>query len=338
MERPGRTILRLLGIAAFVFLVIAFICFMLIKLGAAPPVVLLGGPNPMPEERAQLIAEYGLNQPAVVQFIRYVVRTLAGEFGRSWQTGATVADDLLARLPATLELMVYALLLGALIGIPAGVAAAFSRGRAEERTARGAGLVGAAMPSFLLALLLLLVFFRWLDLSPAPSGRLSVVLTPPPTITGSYFIDAILMQDAAAARSALGQLILPVLTLALLIAAQLTLQVRTAILMQLDTAHFAYARAQGMSRDMLTGIAMRGAAPSIWAAFCGQCAALLGTTAVIEYVFAWGGVGQYGLEAMSRGDFAVMQAFILLSAALSLLVHLMHAGVRRVARLRIRRA
>jgi ABC-type dipeptide/oligopeptide/nickel transport system permease component len=228
-------------------------------------------------------------------------------------------------------------LLGALIGVPTGVAAAFNRDGAEDRTVRGAGLLGEAMPPFLLGLLLLLVFFRWLDIAPAPSGRISVVLTPPTTVTGSYFIDSILMQDSIAARSALGQLMLPVATLALLIAATLTLHVRNAILAELQTAHFAYARAQGMSRDMLTAIALRGAAPTIWRAVTNQFAALLGTTAVVEYVFAWGGVGHYGLDAMTKADFPAVQGFILLSGAFALIVHGLHSVIRRVGRLRFRR-
>lgn len=337
MDRPGRAFLRLIGLAAFVLLVFIVLSFMLLKLGAAPTVVLLGGPDGVGDDRTLLAIDYGLNQPAIIQLVRYAARTLTGEFGRSWLSGDPVLGELLARLPATLELMIYALLLGALIGVPLGVAAAFNRDGPEDRTVRGAGLLGEAMPAFLIALLLL-VFYRWLDIAPAPSGRISVVLTPPPAFTGSYFIDAILTQDSIAARSALGQLILPTLALALLVASALTLHVRGAILAQLHTAHFAYARAQGMSRDMLTAIAMRGAAPTIWAAFCAQFTTLIGTTAVVEHVFAWGGVGQYGIDAMVKADFAAVQGFILLCGAFAVLIHLLHGAARRVARLRIRRA
>lgn len=338
MDRSLQTYLRLLGLAVFLWLVIVAISFLLIKLGSTAPLVLLGGPNPTPEFEARLIADYGLNQPAVVQFIRYAVRTLTGEFGRSWFTGEQVAAELFARLPATLELLLYAVLLGGLIGVPTGIAAAFSRSSAQDRATRAGGLLGEAMPAFLLALLLLLVFFRWLDIAPAPAGRISVVLTPPPTITGSYFIDSVLIKDSIAARSALAQLFLPVTTLALLIAATLALSVRAAVLTQLQTAHFAYARAQGISRDLLTGIALRGAGPAIWTAANRQFAALLGTTAVVEYVFAWGGVGQYGLDAMVKADMAAVQGFVLLMAAIALLVHALARVIRRVARLRFTRA
>ena len=338
MDRPGRFFLRLTGLAAVVLLVFVVVSFMLLKLGAAPSVVLLGGPDAIAENRAQLAADYGLDQPAIIQLIRYAVRTLTGEFGRSWLSGDRVAGELLRRIPATLELMTYSLLLGALIGIPAGIAAGFNRGGPEDRTVRGAGILGEAMPAFLIALLLLLVFFRWLDIAPAPAGRISVVLTPPLSITGSYFIDAVLTQDSVAARSALGQLMLPVLSLSLLVASALMLQVRGAILTQLHTAHLAYARAQGMSHEMLTAIALRGAVPAIWASFCAQFATLIGTTAVVEYVFAWGGVGQYGLDAMVKADFAAVQGFILLCGVFAVLIHLLHGAARHAARIRIRRA
>jgi len=338
MERPGRFLLRLLGLAAFLILVLMVLSFLLLKLGAAPSVVLLGGPNPLPEEQARLVADYGLDRPVVVQFIRYLIRVVSFDFGRSWLTAEPVLTELLSRVPATLELMLYGLLAGALIGVPVGVAAAFARGGAEDRAARGAAILGEAMPPFLLCLVLLLVLFRWLDLSPAPTGRLSVVLTPPPVVTGSVFVDAVLMQDGIAARSALGHLILPVLSLALLVGASLTLLVRSAVLAQLQTAHLAYARAQGMSREMLTGIVLWGATPAILSGLTAQTATLIGTTALVEFVFAWGGVGQYGLDAMAKADFAGVQGFILLSGLFALLVHGFHGLLRRLVGLRIRRA
>lgn len=338
MERPVRALLRRLGVGLFLVLVVVFASFMLVKLGAGPTDVLLGGTNPGAEERAQLVQEYGLDRPAFVQFVRYAIRVLGGDFGRSWLTGEAVLAEILRRIPASLELMVYAVALGTLIAVPTGVAAAFARNSAEDRTVRGAAVLGEAMPPFFLALLLLLVFFRWLDIAPAPSGRISIVLTPPPTITGSYFIDSFLMQDSIAARSALAQLVLPVFTLALMVGASLTLLVRGAMLAQMEAPHFVYARAQGMSREMLTMIALRGAAPAIGAGLAAQSAALLGVTALVEYVFAWGGLGQFGLEAMAKADFAAVQGFILASAAFAAIIHLLHAAIRRVARLRIRRA
>ena len=118
MDRPGRAFLRLIGLAAFVLLVFIVLSFMLLKLGAAPTVVLLGGPDGVGDDRTLLAIDYGLNQPAIIQLVRYAARTLTGEFGRSWLSGDPVLGELLARLPATLELMIYALLLGALIGAP----------------------------------------------------------------------------------------------------------------------------------------------------------------------------------------------------------------------------
>ncbi len=338
MERPVRALLRRLGVGLFLALVVVFTSFMLVKLGAGPADVLLGGPGPGGEERAQLVQDYGLDRPALVQFVRYAIRVLGGELGRSWLTSESVLDELLIRLPATLELMLYAVFLGTLMAVPTGMAAAFARDTAEDRTVRGTSVLGEAMPPFFLALLLLLVFFRWLDIAPAPSGRISIVLTPPPTITGSYFIDAFLMQDSIAARSALGQLILPVFTLALMLGASLTLLVRGAMLAQMDAPHFVYARAQGMSREMLTLIALRGALPAIGGGLAAQSAALLSMTALVEYVFAWGGIGQYGLEAMAKADFAAVQGFILISAAVAAIVHLLHAMIRRLARVRIWRS
>ncbi len=338
MEGWGRNILRWTGVLALLLLVVVLIAFVLPRLGAAPPEVMLGGPDMGPAEQAQLRAMYGLGQPSLVQFIRFAIRAAGGDLGRSWLSGTPVAVELLARVPATLELMLYAIVLGSLAGVPLGVAAAFQHGRIEDRTLRGAGLLLVSVPAFVMSLFLLLVFFRWLNLSPVPTGRISVVLSPPPSITGSYFIDAILIQDSIAARSALSQLVLPVACLSLLVAGALVVRVRQALLDQFRTDHFAHARAQGMPREILNGVALRGAGPAIVAAIGGQLSALLGATAVVEYVFSWGGMGQFGLDAMAKADFAVVQGFIVYAALFSLLVHGLFRLVALSFRLRIRRA
>jgi peptide/nickel transport system permease protein len=321
MERSGSGIFRRLGVLAFLLLVLVFLSFILMRLGAAPPAVLLGGPEALPDDVALLNDDYGLNQPAPIQFVRYVLRLAGGEMGRSWLTGTSVASDLLDRIPATLELMLYGLLLGALAGVPLGYVAAVSRQRAEDKALRMAALVVEAVPAFVIALVLLLVFFRFLDIAPAPTGRISVVLSPPPTITGSYFIDAFLIQDSVGARSALAQLALPVLTLATTVAAALLLTVRNSMLAQFATDHYAHARRQGMSPDMLARVAFRGAAPAIGLALRNQVVALLGVTSMVEFVFSWGGIGHYGLDAMVKADMAAVQGFILFAGLFGMAVH-----------------
>lgn len=338
MNLTASWFLRRLGLLAFLLLVLVSIAFVLPRLGAAPTAVLLGGAEASADDLANLRDEYGLGQVAPVQFIRHVIRVAGGDLGRSWLTGTSVADDLARRIPATLELMLYALVLGGLAGVPLGYVAAASRNRAEDRTLRLGSLWVEAMPAFMIALLLLLVFFRFLDLAPAPAGRISLVLTPPPTITGSYFLDAFLIQDSVGARSALAHLVLPVLTLASVVAAALMLRVRDAMLAQMATDHYAQARRQGMSPDMLAGVAFRAAGPGIGEALRGQVIGLLATASVVEYVFAWGGIGHYGLDAMVKADFAAVQGFILFAGLFGLLVHGIWMLGRRAMRLRIARA
>lgn len=320
MDRAGQYVMLQLGRLAFLLLVMAFVTFMLLRLGGAPPVVMLGGSTASVDEVAQLRADYGLDQPVPVQFIRFVLRIAQGDLGRSWLTGNRVAAELFSRLPATLELMLYGIALGGLIGVPLGIAAGFGRGRAEDHAVRGFALLVNAIPGYFLSLALLMVFFSWLDLAPPPTGRISLMLTPPDTVTGSYFIDAILIQNAAAARSALGQLALPVMCIAVGVAGSIILRVRAAMLAQLDSDHLAFAHAQGLPGDIVSGIALRGAAPAIAIAAGSEFAGLFGATAVVEYVFSWGGMGQFGLEAIVKGDFAVVQGFVLLTALFALLV------------------
>ena len=338
MERSGSGIFRRLGVLAFLLLVLVFLSFILMRLGAAPPAVLLGGPDALPDDVAMLRDDYGLDQPAPIQFVRYVFRIAGGNLGKSWLSGTAVASDLLDRIPATLELMVYGLLLGALAGVPLGYVAAISRQKAEDQMLRMAALVVEAVPAFVIALVLLLVFFRFLDIAPAPTGRISVVLSPPPTITGSYFLDAFLIQDSVGARSALAQLVLPVLTLAATVASALLLTVRNAMLAQLATDHYAHARRQGMSPDMLARVAFRGAVPAIGLAARNQVVALLGATSMVEFVFSWGGIGHYGLDAMVKADMAAVQGFILFAGLFGMVVHGVWLLAGYARRIRIARA
>ena len=323
MRQLGRFLLRRLALLAPLLLIVGFLAFALLRLGGQDPSAMLAGPTATIGEIARLRGEYGLDRPMPVQFALWLGRVVQGDLGRSWVTNRPVAAELLDRAPATLELLLAGVALGALVGVPAGMLAAFRRGRLADLVTRAVALVGFSIPTYFLALAMLLIFFYVLELSPPGMGRLSLMLTPPPRITGSYLIDALLAGDVEAARSAFDQLVLPVICVAVATAAPVVSQVRAIVLDQLGADHISYARAQGLPRAWVAGIALRGAATPVVTFIGAELAGLVGTTSLIEYVFAWGGVGQFGLEAIIKGDFAVVQGYVLLLALFSVAVFLL---------------
>lgn len=301
---------------------VLFLTFMLVRIGGQDPSAMLAGPTATAAEIALVRGQLGLDRPAWVQFAIYLGQVLRGDLGRSWISNRPVLVDLLERAPATLELLVWGVGIGAAIGIPVGLRAAQRPDGAFDQVSRFLSLLGFSTPTYWLGLVMLFVFFFLLDLAPPGMGRLALMLTPPPTVTGSYLIDALLAADLAAARSAFAQLVLPVACIAIISAAPTIKQTRAIALEVLASEYVRYARALGLGRDAIRRIVLRNAATPVVTFIGTELAGLVGTTALIEYVFAWGGVGQYGLNAIIQGDFAVVQGYVLLLALFSVAVFL----------------
>jgi peptide/nickel transport system permease protein len=170
--------------------------------------------------------------------------------------------------------------------------------------------------------MMLFVFFYLLGWAPPGMGRISLMATPPPRVTGSYLIDGLLAGDWEAARSAASQLVLPVLCVAIISAAPIVKQTRSIVLDVLSADYIRHARAQGLSARAVRKIALNNSLIPIVTFVGTELTALVGTISLIEYVFAWGGIGQYALSAMIAGDFAVVQAYVLLLALFSVIVFL----------------
>jgi peptide/nickel transport system permease protein len=157
-------ILRRLAQAFFVMLAVAFIAFMLFQY-VGDPVASMLGQDATPEQREQLRADLGLDQPFPVQFARFVGNALQGDFGLSLRQGRKVSTLIVERLPATLELSIAAALIALAIGIPLGVYAALRRGSFGSQVAMTVSLLGVSLPTFLIGILLILIFavtLKWL--------------------------------------------------------------------------------------------------------------------------------------------------------------------------------
>lgn len=322
MARAARFLARRLALLIPLLFLVAFGTFMLLRLGGQDPSAMMAGPTATAGEIERIRASYGLDRPLPVQFAVWLGRVLHGDLGASWISNRPVLAELIERAPASLELLFLGVTIGGAIGVPVGLAAAFWRGRAFDHLARLVSLLGYSIPTYFLGLAMLLVFCYLLDWSPPGMGRLSLMLTPPARMTGSYVLDALLSGDLEAARSAGAQLVLPVACIAILCAAPIMAQTRGIALNVLASPPIAFAEAQGLPPSRVARIALRNAATPVITFIGAELVGLTGSGSLIEYVFAWGGTGQFGLDAIVKGDFAVVQGYVLMLAVFSVIVFL----------------
>ena len=287
------------------------------------PAAYFAGPSATPESIAQTRQELGLDRPLLVQFGDYAADLARGDLGSSFVSGQPVLDDLLRRLPASIELTLYALAFAVLVALPLGLLAAVNPGSWIDHICRGTVTGAAAFPSFFVGLLLIFVFYYTLGWSPSPVGRLEIFFAVPPTVTGFYTIDAVIVGDWQAARAALGQLILPAVSLGLFALAPLARMTRASMLGVLGSEFITTARAAGLSRrTILVTYGLRNALLPLVNVLGMIFSFLLGANVLIEQVFGWPGVGSYAVEAVLVSDYAAIQGFVVMMAFLYILLNL----------------
>lgn len=317
-----RFVVRRILLTIPLLLGIVFITFMLIRLGGQDAVGMLTGPFASEAEIAQIKANFGLDKPLLEQFWVYLLNLLQGDLGKSWQSNTPVLDEILLRLPASFEILFLAMALGAAVGVPVGVHAAMHPNRLFDQVSRVLSLVAFSIPTYWLALMAVFFFFFLLGWAPAPMGRLDLAIFPPPTITGSYLVDGILAGDFATVKSALSHLVMPVIVFALIVAAPIIKQTRAIGLDVIGGDYVRYARASGYSPRTIRRIIRRNSFTPVLTYVGSELATLLAAVSLVEFIFSWGGLGQWGLNAILFGDFAAVQGFVLVLATFAALVFL----------------
>lgn len=301
---------------------ILFFTFMLVRIGGQDPVGLLAGPTASQTEIDMITRDLGLDQPLFVQFGYYLANVLRGDLGESWLSNREVLSDIAQRLPITLELLLWGVGIGALVGVPVGLRAAFRPDGTFDQISRFLSLLGFSIPTYWLGLVMLFVFFYLLGWAPPGIGRIGLIVIPPDPITGSYLIDSLLQADWEAARSAASHLVLPVICVAIIAAAPIIKHTRAIALEVVASDAVRYARASGLPEAIVRKIVLRNSTVPVMTFVGTELTGLVGTVSLIEYVFAWGGLGQYGLNAIVAGDFAAVQGYVLVLALFSVLVFL----------------
>lgn len=289
------------------------------------PAAFFAGPAANADSIAEVRAKLGLDQPIHVQFIRYLGDLAKGDLGTSLTTGQPVIQDLIARLPASIELTVFALIFAVSVAIPLGVWAATRPDSAVDHACRALVSVGAAFPTFFIGLLFVYIFYYLFDIAPQPVGRLNeMYFSPPPRVTGAYTVDALLAGDWPVLRAALAQLILPAISLGLFALAPIARITRAAMVQALSSDFIRSARASGLPvRKILFTYAFRNALLPVSNVLGMVFSFLLGSNVLIEQVYGWQGVGAYAVTAVISSDYAVVQGFVLTMATLYVLLNLL---------------
>ncbi|MFI2651082.1 MULTISPECIES: ABC transporter permease [Micromonospora] len=297
--------------------------FLLTRVLPGDPARTLAGEQADPATVEKIRAEMGLDQPLVAQFVSYVRGLFAGDFGFAWHTGQPVLTDFASRLPATVELAIVAILISLLLGVPIGVISATRRDRPIDHASRIFSLIGASMPLFWLALIVIFVFYNRLGWEPAPLGRIAQDVNPPTSITGFYVLDSLLTGDVIALKSALAHIIWPALCLATGSTAIIARMTRSEMLEVINQDYVRTARSKGLPpAKVILKHALKNAAPVVVTVIGLQFGQLLGGAVITETVFSWPGIGFYVVQSVLATDYAPVQAFTLLAAAIYLTVNL----------------
>jgi peptide/nickel transport system permease protein len=324
-----RIILRRLLAALPNLVGVVVVTFLLTRAIPGDPAAYFAGASATTEAVEQIRQQLGLDRPLVEQFFRYVADLARGDLGLSLTTGQPVLQELMARLPASLELVLLSLLLACAVAIPLGVAAATRPGSWIDQLARLVTTAGVSLPTFFTGLLLAYVFYFLLGWAPSPLGRLDPMFSPPPTVTGLYLVDAALAGDRALWWAAAKQLVLPVLTMAIFVLAPISRMTRASMLAVLSSDFVRTARASGLSRGtVLVRYALRNALLPVVTTLGMVFGFMIGSSVVIEKVFGWPGVGSYAIDALTASDYAPVQGFVLamgvLFVALNLFVDVLY--------------
>lgn len=265
--------------------------------------ILIGiGPDVSTEQRASIAAAYGLDKPLPIQYILWLSNVLQGDMGTSLRSGQPVTTELLAKLPATLELALLATLVSLIIAIPLGVLAAINRGGIIDGVARVVGLLGLSVPNFLLGTLLILFISTHWQVLPT---------------TGFVPITRGLWPN-------LKSLILPSLSLGALLAASVLRMTRSAVLEELGREYLTVARSKGLSNHaVILGHVLKNALIPVITIVGIQIGYLLGGTVIVEQIFAIPGIGRLALDAVNQRDYPLVQGATLVIAGFFVLMNLL---------------
>ena len=305
---------------------ISFITFVLVRMLPGNPARMSLGPL-APESAVEALREkWLLDRPIFEQYGAWLEKAFTGDLGESWVNNTYVLDDLIQRIPVTIEIIVLALIMVFLFLVPLAIITA---ARTKNRSVRffqnitfGYGMLAGALPDFLLGLVLIFIFFTHAGILPGPEGRLGILDFESPFVTGSVLIDSLIAGDFDNFWSGAWHLIMPVFTLAFVYGAPIFKMLRSQMEGALQADYTIYAEAVGIKpRTVFLRAARVASGPTI--VITGVVVMfLLGGAVLVETVFNLTGLGQYAVQSIVTADYAPLQGFVSFAAIFTMLVYL----------------
>ncbi len=305
----------LLGVATFVFAIL--------HLSPGNPARTIAGERASEEFVRQIENDLGLNDPIYVQYGRFLFDAVQLDFGESYtiRRGTPVSDVLKSRFPVTLELAILGQIAGICFGIPLGILSAVKQDSLTDHLTRIGALSGISVPIFWSGPLLILLFAQWLDLLPT-NGRIASQYSVE-SVTGLITVDTLLAGDLAAFQSAVHHMLLPSLVIGIYSMALISRMMRSSMLEVIRQDYMRTARAKGQGAKItVMKHGFRNALIPVVTIIGIQFGSLLGGAVLTETVFNITGIGRLLVDAISVGDYPLVQGTVLLFAFLFTLVNL----------------
>ncbi|MFW5654048.1 MAG: ABC transporter permease [Roseicyclus sp.] len=316
-----RILARRLGISVIVLIGVSMLIFAIARVIPGDPARIALGPNATTEQVAALRTEMHLDEPIVVQYGLFVADVLRGDLGMSLYTNRPVTTDIAQFLPATLELVFAAGILMVALGLPLGILAARHRGRWPDHLIRVLTLLTVSAPSFVWAVILMLIFAYLLPLFPV-AGRISDIHDIE-RVTGFLTIDTLLAGNLEAFADALNHLVLPAVALALSGIGQAARLTRANMVETYDRPYIEMAEAYGFFPSRIARIyAFKPSLIPSLTIIGLDFAAMLGNAFLVEAVFAWPGLSRYGVAVILRKDLNAIMGTVLIIALTFLIVNI----------------
>ena len=288
-----------------VLIIISLILFVLLRVMPVDPIYSMIGEDSeamTPEMHAIIVHDLGLDRPLPIQYLSWVTDMVTGNWGNSFQNKRSVASELAARIPHTLQLAIAAYILGAALGVSAGVVAALKRNSILDMIATSGAMFGIAVPDFWFALMLILLFSVTLGWLP---------------VFGSVLV----WEEPVAG---IKHLILPATALGLNGAATIMRQTRSALLEVMGEDYIRTARAKGLLESRVIWLhALKNSMLPVITILGLRLGGILGGSVIIETMFSWPGVGRLAVFALQRADYPVIQIIVMISAVTILVANLL---------------
>jgi peptide/nickel transport system permease protein len=318
-----------------VLILISLLVFILIHAAPGDPTLMLLGEETNAAEIAKARERWGLDRPLYIQYFKFLESAAAGEFGKSFKYNEPVTHVIKSRLPATLELALFAIVIATLLAIPIGVWAGAKPNSWLDNVGTTFGLFGISMPSFWLGIMLILLLAGVLNILPT-SGR-STYGVAGPEITGFYLLDSVLEKNGPGVWDALTHIFMPALALGVNMLGILMRVTRSSVLEVMNEEYVVAARAKGLTEKNVVWrhVTSNALIPVITVVGL-ELGTLLSGSIIVETVFAWPGSGSLLITALNARDYPLVTGIVMTYTAAFVLINLSIDGLYAIIDPRIR--